>query len=105
MALNKDEHYEEKWVGRKLLYRLHPAFDWREMPYDELCNKICDLENELKRVRAKTSEREQANENIPLVSVNERSEVSVCKLEKCKYNYKSTDTFACKYLRKCEFAN
>lgn len=68
MALNKDEYYEEKWVGRKLLYRLHPAFDWREMPYDELCNKICDLENELKRVKAETSEREQANDNIPLVN-------------------------------------
>ena len=67
MALNKDEYYEEKWVGRKLLYRLHPAFDWREMPYDELCSKICDLENELKRVMAETSEREQANDNIPLV--------------------------------------
>ena len=55
MALNKDEYYEEKWVGRKLLYRLHPAFEWREMPYDELCDKICKLEEEVKRVRAETT--------------------------------------------------
>lgn len=53
--MGKDEYYEEKQIGLTTYYRLHPAFDWREMSNKDLTKKINELQSELKRVRAELS--------------------------------------------------
>jgi len=77
--MEKDEYYEEKQIGLKTYYRLHPAFDWRELSNEELTKKINKLQAELKQCEGKPVSDEPLNATCNMHDVVGQSEQFTCK--------------------------
>ena len=68
--MGKDKYYEERQIGLKTYYRIHPAFNWRELSNEELTKKINKLQAKLKWCEGKpvSNEPQAATCNIPRVN-------------------------------------